>query len=297
VKRSIQMVLFFVAMFLGQRASEAGQEQEEEEFQYRTSGIIYVLEYEIEFRRLVAGPLVRYLDDGILFKSCGKEKLTPDGQTTSFNYQLISVIPFIEGDPFKGARKINVNDNARCFAIRADEFDAYIASGQIKKKYRTIISNPLKKLFWNSIELAAGINLSIPFKMRPSKGGHNMKVQTDVNLGGYIGPKGRISATRPYYISLVVSGGLALLPLNDDSKILNEPSGDPMVPSEDGAETTGDSTVVGLTASGGMILELADFNVGFLFGKDWASGDAAEKWVYDGEWWLSFSVGYSFFGK
>jgi hypothetical protein len=123
--------------------------------------------------------------------------------------------------------------------------------------------------------------LAIPFKVRFGAD-RNLRIDTNVNIGGYVGWKFRMTHVRPYYISAVAAGGLALLPLNESSP--------------DNASTM-ENTVVGLTGSIGVVFQLADFQLGLLVGIDHAAGDAGAGWAYNDKQWISVSLGYAFFGN
>jgi hypothetical protein len=132
----------------------------------------------------------------------------------------------------------------------------------------------------------------VPFKVRFKTQGQNIKLNTDVTLGGYVGAKTRLDSSRPYYVSLIATLGLAFLPLNDNTNL----SMDAMV-SMDKMASKGDSTVVGVTGSVGFVIELSDFQLGVLAGIDRAAGEAGKDWIYNNKPWVSFSIGYAFFGS
>ncbi|MCE7926311.1 MAG: hypothetical protein DYG98_24975 [Haliscomenobacteraceae bacterium CHB4] len=49
----------------------------------------------------------------------------------------------------------------------------------------------------------------------------------------------------------------------------------------------------GITWSTGFIFQFDKFNIGFLLGKDYASG-IGDQWIYQDKMWYSFAIGYSF---
>ena len=193
------------------------------------------------------------------------------GPDTGTAYQLIDVYEIkASKDPYKGTLAINSDDNLKHFAMPKDRFDKALADGYIQR--RALVA-------WKPT-VAFGAVLALPFKLRPRIEGHNRDITTDVTLGGYVGPRWRISPTKPFYLNLVFTAGLTLLPMNNS-----------VTPDADAESST---TVPGLTVAGGVIFTLDSFQIGFLSGRDYASGDLGARWIYNTKQWFSLSVGFTF---
>lgn len=169
---------------------------------------------------------------------------------------------------------VTKNDNGKLFAVAKDAFDTYVTQRYIRK---------LLLVSWRAVNLTYGAALSVPFKLRPRIEGHNRDIVTDVTLAGYVGVKWRMSAEKDYFVSLVGNAGLALVPINGDNNGMKESS-------------AGSTTVPAITIAAGLIFQLDSFQLGVLTGRDYASGDLGNNWVYNTRQWYSFSLGFSFLG-
>jgi hypothetical protein len=125
-----------------------------------------------------------------------------------------------------------------------------------------------------------GGQITLPFKIRKSPENHTFRLTTDVTLGGYIGYTRRLSTKRKYSLTIPFTAGLTFINLNDNNTTLQ-------------MEAEEADVVPGLTWSSGIILQLESYNVGLLFGKDYAS-NVGDQWAYHGKLWWSFGVGFSF---
>jgi hypothetical protein len=131
----------------------------------------------------------------------------------------------------------------------------------------------------HSTKLASGF-MSIPFKLRPKQDSINFNITTDVTLGAYIGIKKRISRKGNNYIVLPATLGLSYINVgNNETSNVNTENNSSIVP--------------GITWSSGIVFDLNGFNLGLVFGQDFASG-VGDDWLYHKKFWYSFSIGYSF---
>lgn len=159
--------------------------------------------------------------------------------------------------------------NGKILAIKKSEFDLVD-----KELYYSIgLKNP------KNYKLSFGF-LTVPFKFRPSLDTINSNITTDVTLGPYLGITKRISARNRYYITLPATLGLSYINLNNNN-------------TSNLVKDADINVVPGISWCSGLIFQLSDFNVGFVFGQDFASG-IGDKWVYNGKMWYSFAIGYSF---
>lgn len=161
------------------------------------------------------------------------------------------------------------NQNGKLLAIKKSEFELLD-----KQTYYSINFFKLKNYNWSS-----GI-LTVPFKLRPAIDTLNSNITTDITLGPYFGLTKRISHTNKYYITIPFNLGLSYININNHNTTnLSNPDDINLIP--------------GISWGSGLILQLADFNIGFVFGKDYATG-IGSKWVYNNEFWYSFAIGYNF---
>lgn len=136
--------------------------------------------------------------------------------------------------------------------------------------------------FWQTVHVTGG-QLTIPFKIRPQKQNGTFRLTTDVTLGFYIGATKRLNEKKEYFLTVPLTAGLTFININSDNTTL-----DMTASSDDGADV-----VPGLTWSTGLILQLDQYNIGLIFGKDYAS-DVGNQWMYHRKWWWSFGLGFSF---
>jgi hypothetical protein len=159
--------------------------------------------------------------------------------------------------------------NGKTFAIKKTDFDL------VKKT--TYYSLSFKK--WKNYNFSSGV-MTIPFKLRPKIDSTEFNVTTDVTLGGYFGLTKRISSNKRNYITIPATLGLSYINIsNNNTSNLNKDNAIGVVP--------------GITWCSGIIFQLEDFNIGFVFGTDYASG-VGKKWIYNGRMWYSFAIGYNF---
>ncbi len=143
------------------------------------------------------------------------------------------------------------------------------------------ISNPAphRGQFWQTVQVTGG-QLTIPFKIRPKKENGTFRLTTDVTLGFYIGATKRLSTTKEHFLTVPLTAGLTFINISNDNTSFD-------------MSTSGTDVVPGLTWSTGLILQLDQYNIGLIFGKDYAS-DVGDQWMYHGKLWWSFGLGFSF---
>ncbi|MFN0036329.1 MAG: hypothetical protein ACKVUS_14790 [Saprospiraceae bacterium] len=132
---------------------------------------------------------------------------------------------------------------------------------------------------WRNAQVTGG-QLTLPFKIRRSPEHNTFRLTTDVTLGGYVGYTRRLSAKKDFYLTVPLTAGLTFINLTDNNTTLDRVEADAEV-------------VPGLTWSSGLILQMDKYNLGLLFGKDYASS-VGDQWEYHGKLWWSFGVGFVF---
>lgn len=128
-----------------------------------------------------------------------------------------------------------------------------------------------------------GGQLTVPFKIRPNADHGTFRLTTDVTLGAFVGLTKRLSENKDHFLTIPMTAGLTFVNLSDNNTsvefaALNE---------------GGNDVVPGLTWSSGIILQLDQYNLGLIFGKDFAS-EVGDQWLYHKQWWWSFGLGFSF---
>lgn len=140
---------------------------------------------------------------------------------------------------------------------------------------------PAEKQFWlwRGAQVTGG-QLTLPFKIRRRQEHNTFRLTTDVTLGGYIGYTRRLSEKRDFYLSVPLTAGLTFININDNNTTLDLTASDTEV-------------VPGLSWSMGVVFQMDKYNIGLLFGKDYAS-EVGDQWEYHGKLWWSFGVGFVF---
>ncbi|MDO8365322.1 MAG: hypothetical protein Q7T20_00905 [Saprospiraceae bacterium] len=129
----------------------------------------------------------------------------------------------------------------------------------------------------------SGGQLTIPFKIRPKAEHGTFRLTTDVTLGAFVGLTKKLSEKKEHYLTIPITAGLTFININDRN------TSQEFADSEDG-ET---DIVPGLSWSSGILLQLDQYNLGLIFGKDYAS-EVGEQWLYHRKMWWSFGLGFSF---
>jgi len=163
--------------------------------------------------------------------------------------------------------------NDLIIALPKARFDQLLTAGKIQTEY---------SLRSGATKIRSGF-MSVPFKFRPKQDTVNFNLTTDVTLGAYIGVRRRISRTGDNFVIIPATLGLSYINVgNNQTSNVNTDNNTSVVP--------------GLTWSSGIVFEINGFNLGYVFGQDYASG-VGDDWLYNGDFWHSFSIGYSFFSQ
>jgi|GEM_PF-1815859 len=144
-------------------------------------------------------------------------------------------------------------------------------------KSETIKKHPTG--FWEDVQVTGG-QLTLPFKIRPKAETQSFRLTTDVTVGAYIGLSKRLSAKKNYFLTIPFAAGLTFISLHDSNTTLSRDL--------DEAEV-----VPGITWCFGAILQLEQYSLGLMFGKDYAS-EIGNQWEYHGQMWWSFGIGFAF---
>ena len=218
--------------------------------------------------------------DQYTFRIVGEGKL-PDGKTSIYIITLptITKAPPIDIQEMAGFDSalnlsfVSEQDNGQFFWIEKEVVDTRLTAGYIQK------INSTKP--WR---FAYGPELAVPFKARWARGDNNLRIDPSLVVGGYFGGSTYISKRNPHQLFLIVTTGLTTVSINEYT--VSQTNG--MVTS------TPDGLAMGFQASLGLILQLDNFQIGFIHGWDWAGGEIASDWIYKGAGWTAFSIGYSF---
>ncbi len=149
----------------------------------------------------------------------------------------------------------------------------------------TAATNPLstpphrEHWFWSNWQFSGG-QLTLPFKIRSKSDTHSFRLTTDVTVGAYLGMTKRLSKTKEHFLTIPVAAGLTFINLNSSNTALDLA----LVEAE---------VVPGLTWSTGLILQLENYTLGLMFGKDYAS-EVGNQWEYHRKTWWSFGIGFAF---
>lgn len=169
---------------------------------------------------------------------------------------------------------IPIGQSTPCQAAKASD------STSVSSATATEVSKVPKLL--RDVEVTGG-QLTIPFKIRPKAEHGTFRLTTDVTLGAFIGLTKRLSTKKDHYITIPLTAGLTFININDNNTSL-----------EFAAADAGETDVVpGLTWSSGVIIQLDQYNLGLIFGKDYAS-EVGNQWLYHKKMWWSFGLGFSF---
>lgn len=104
---------------------------------------------------------------------------------------------------------------------------------------------------------------------------------TDVTIGAYGGIRKRISKYSPTYLTIPLVLGLSFINVNENTT------------TNTGAADFKSGITPGWTWATGLIVQTNRLSLGFVLGKDYASGYAND-WIYNNKIWYSFGIGYAF---
>jgi hypothetical protein len=133
--------------------------------------------------------------------------------------------------------------------------------------------------FWRNNRISGG-QITLPFKIRQKEENNSFRLTTDVTLGAFIGLRHHFAGKKDYYLTIPMTAGLTFINLDNNNTTLDRSFEDTEV-------------VPGLTWSTGLILQLEQYTLGLMLGKDYAS-DIGDQWAYHGKLWWSFGIGFSF---
>jgi hypothetical protein len=117
--------------------------------------------------------------------------------------------------------------------------------------------------------------------LRPKQGEENFQMTTDVTVGAYGGIRKRISKYSPTYITIPAVLGLSFINVNENTT------------TNVGTADIKSGITPGWTWATGIVIQTNRLTLGFVFGRDYASG-YADDWIYHNKTWYSFAIGYSF---
>lgn len=123
-----------------------------------------------------------------------------------------------------------------------------------------------------------GGQITLPFKIREDRERRTFKLTTDVTLGGYLGctvqlNDGKCSVTVP------ATAGLTFINAGNNTTTVDRSPDAEVIP--------------GLTWSTGLVVQLEQYSLGLMVGKDYAS-EIGDEWAYHGKLWWSFGIGFVF---
>jgi hypothetical protein len=153
----------------------------------------------------------------------------------------------------------------------------------LKEDFEKIEKKPLYSINFKKIrnyQITAG-QLTLPFKLRPKQGEENFQMTTDVTVGAYGGIRKRISKYSPTYITIPAVLGLSFINVNENTT------------TNVGTADIKSGITPGWTWATGIVIQTNRLTLGFVFGRDYASG-YADDWIYHNKTWYSFAIGYSF---
>lgn len=124
--------------------------------------------------------------------------------------------------------------------------------------------------------------LSIPIKIRPSIDDTPLEFVGEFTLGSYIGYQigsKSFSDAESFHYSQTFSGFAAPTMVKINPEVAN---------------TDMSNLILGFSVGIGYIANLNDFQIGVVGGVDYISGDASQTWIYQGQPWFSFTIGFDF---
>lgn len=149
--------------------------------------------------------------------------------------------------------------------------------------HKAVPQPAIRRKYLDGIKVTGG-QLTVPFKIRRKAEHGTFRLTTDVTLGAFVGLTKRLSEGKENYLTIPLTAGLTFVNINDNNTVLEFTAA---------AENGGTDVVPGLTWSSGLILQLDQYSLGLIFGKDYAS-EVGDQWLYHRKWWWSFGLGFSF---
>jgi hypothetical protein len=137
----------------------------------------------------------------------------------------------------------------------------------------------LRRAFFGASRIVGG-QLTLPFKIRQQPENAAFRMTTDVTLGAFVGLRQQFAGKQHVSVTVPVTGGLTFINLDNDNVSVER--------SREGTEV-----VPGLSWGTGLILQLEQYTIGLMLGKDYAS-EVGNQWAHHGKLWWSFGIGFSF---
>lgn len=136
--------------------------------------------------------------------------------------------------------------------------------------------------FWENAQITGG-QLTLPFKIREKAETQSFRLTTDVTVGAYVGLSKRLSLTKDISLTIPFAAGLTFINLNSSNTDLT-------------LDLQESEVVPGITWCLGAILQLEQYSLGLMLGKDYAS-EVDNLWAYHRKLWWSFGIGFAFVGQ
>lgn len=239
---------------------------QKEPFNYITKQPIVIYPYDLT-TNIADNASPRIANPNLKFNQIGESKT----DSVLGEIYVIQILPINKStDALVGhPTKINSNDNDQFFCIKAPDYKAPM----IVKRYRTWLAN---------YKANTGV-LVIPMKMRGTRAGVPFDFTTDFTLGSSFGFSFRTSHYKPNYLSIVASFGVTSVGVDSTTTR---------------GYLTGPKTNLGAITPGvGLIMEVSNFQIGAVVGWDIVGGVTGQNWIYNGQTWFSFGIGYQFLKK
>jgi hypothetical protein len=156
---------------------------------------------------------------------------------------------------------------------------------ETQKKMFFLLSEGTDKVKFTDYDVSP---LVIPLKIRPALAGNSLQFTGDVSIGPYFGYQ-RGSKTYDFEsqvmqttFTICVFTSPSIIKINDANASLSNDAS---------------NNLVGLSAGGGLLLDLNNIQFGLVSGLDWISGLASKSWSYQGKPWYAFTFAYNLSNK
>lgn len=135
------------------------------------------------------------------------------------------------------------------------------------------------KGFMDDVQVLGG-QLTLPFKIRPKVETQSFRLTTDVTVGAYLGLSKPLSTKKKHNLTIPFAAGLTFISLHNANTTLTRDLDEVEV-------------VPGITWCIGAILQLEQYSIGLMIGKDYAS-EVGNLWRHHAQTWWSFGIGFVF---
>lgn len=245
-------------------------------FKFKANGIIYMYHFDPNDKKLSKTEF--YTEYGHFIKIGEFKDISGNKITT--NYFLMRLANVQDIPDNTGEKEMKRSDFGKIYAIEIQKFDELFKKDFILKRYDLWKDKEVGLRY--GMDFTYGAQISVPFKLRPPVNSQPLRLTPELNLGGFIGARLRIKRYHDAYLyPFVLSAGVGTVGINENNTI-NENS------------IKGDSQILAANASTGFVFRWKDFQLGFLTGWDWATGDLGKEWVYQGRPWYSIAIGFRF---